>query len=362
LQGTVDEGFDKGSLTHAVEAAEPPLGELFPEADPVGALHRSYQAWTLAALASSRGIGHLHAHFGTDATTVALLASRLSAIPFSFTAHARDIYHTYVDPLTDDILRKRKIAEASFVVTVSDYNRRHLAKLAGPVDGRKVQRVYNGVDLTRFRPSEAARESALFLTVGRLIEKKGITHLVEACRLMAARGRRFRCLVVGQGPDEGALRAQIAEAGLTSCVELLGALAQQRVRELIGQASAMVLPCVVSDSGDRDGLPTVLLEALAGGLPAISTTVAGVPEIIEHETSGLLVPPADPSALANAMERLLDQPDLRARLALAARRKAEKSFDLRANVAHLRRRFIDSVAGGFDTLQDTRLENRLRIG
>jgi glycosyltransferase involved in cell wall biosynthesis len=134
------------------------------------------------------------------------------------------------------------------------------------------------------------------------------------------------------------------------------------VRELIGQASAMVLPCVVSDSGDRDGLPTVLLEALAGGLPAISTTVAGVPEIIEHETSGLLVPPADPSALANAMERLLDQPDLRARLALAARRKAEKSFDLRANVAHLRRRFIDSVAGGFDTLQDTRLENRLRIG
>lgn len=308
------------------------------------------KASALAMLAKARGISHLHAHFASDATTVAMLASRLSNLPFSFTAHAKDIYHTYTDIETDKKMRCAKIAEASFVATVSDFNRKHLIEMAGRNAAAKIHRLYNGIDLTRFSHSAAGREPATILSVGRLVEKKGLSDLIEACRLLRNQRTRFRCHIVGGGPLEAQLTAQISQAGLENEVELLGARPQEELVLLMRQATMFVLPCVVTESGDRDGLPTVLLEALASGLPSISTTVSGVPEIIEHGKSGLLVEQFSPAQLAEAIASLLASPSLRESLATRGRRKAEREFDLVKNAKTLRGYFARSIAkssGGF---------------
>lgn len=344
-------------------ADRPPMADLLPGKPPQEAAQLSLQAATLAMLASARDIGHLHAHFTSNATTVALLASRWSGIPYSFTAHARDIYHTYVDPMTDAALRRRKIAAARFVVTVSDYNRRHLVELVGEQASDKIHRLYNGIDLSRFAFGGEVGdldEPPLFLSVGRLIEKKGFTHLVEACRILRQAGVGSRCLIIGEGPDRDALLAQVRAAGLEGQVELGGALPQEAVLAAMRRATAIVLPCVVSVSGDRDGLPTVLLEALAVGLPAISTTVAGIPEIIEDGQTGLLVPPADPERLAHAMLQILAEPKLGERLRRAGRAKAERDFELRTNVAVLKGYFVGLGDGEDFPAEEAEGADRLR--
>lgn len=354
-----DGKFDKLGVESFLAGSEPPLAELFPGKQRDEIIHMCLQALTLGLAASARGVQHLHAHFGSNATTVALLASRVSGIPYSFTAHARDIYHTYVDRHTDDRLRRQKIAESRFVITVSDYNRRHLAQLAGNGAAAKIHRLYNGIDLARFSPSMQQRESARFLAVGRLVEKKGFRHLVEACRILKSQHRRFSCQIVGRGPDRERLQDQITAAGLDACVSLIDAMPQERLVALMQEASTVVLPCVVSASGDRDGLPTVLLEGLAMGLPAISTSVAGVPEIIEHERSGLLVAPESPDQLADAMAKMMANDALRRRMGRAARRKAEQDFDLHRNVGILRHLFTHSAMGEVRDTEDALDENRL---
>lgn len=297
------------------------------------------QAAALASAAWGRGITHLHAHFGTDATTTAMLASGLTGIPYSFTGHAKDIFHTYTDRATDDAFLALKVENARFVVTVSDYNRQHLTELVGISSASKIHRLYNGIDLSRFQPGFDEREPGLILAIGRLIEKKGFHHLIDACAQLSSAGMPFRCVIVGEGPNEAALTRQIAERELENQVTLIGAQPEEQILELMQQASMMVLPCVVSASGDRDGLPTVLLEALAAGLPAISTDVAGIPEIIEHRSSGLLVQPEDPASLADAMTELLTSPELSLTLARGGRAKAERDFDVKKNVGVLRNLF-----------------------
>ena len=338
-------GTEDHRILDLVEQDGPPFPELFAgrTADRVGQL--CLRAMTVAALATQRGVDHLHAHFGSDPTGVALLAGRLSGLPFSFTAHARDIYHTYVGRAEDLALRRRKIAEAAFVVTVSDYNKRHLADLSYPSPAAKIHRLYNGIDLDRIRPPAAARDADRFVAVGRLVEKKGYADLIEACRMLRDRGIAFRCEIVGDGPLRGALEQQIADAGLTQ-VRLLGAMPQESVLDIMAKATALVLPCVVTSTGDRDGLPTVLSEALAAGLPAISTRVSGVPEVIDHEHTGLLVAPQDPPALAEAMHNLLAAPQRRLNMGAAGRAKAEREFDLRRNIATLHALFRDSAGVG----------------
>ncbi len=298
------------------------------------------QAATIGNMAVAHEIGHLHAHFATDAATVALLASRLTGIPCSFTAHAKDIYHKNVDRA----LLRRKIQEARFVITVSEFNRRFLADLAGPDLANKIVRLYNGLDLERFKPDpRITRESASILAVGRLEEKKGFRHLIEACRILRDSGQSFHCLIIGEGPEQEALKQQIAEAGLSDRVLLAGAQPQEQLIEAMKRATMLVLPCVVSTSGDRDALPTVLLEALASGLPAISTALVGIPEIIENGKTGLLVPPGEPRSLAKAIGEVLRNPELQKRLAQAGRAKAETVFDIRKNVCILQELFAKSA-------------------
>jgi len=232
------------------------------------------------------------------------------------------------------------------VVTVSEYNRRHLAELVGDGLAARIIRLYNGLDLTRIQPDPSIRrEPDLILAVGRLVEKKGFRYLVDACRLLQECGRSFRCLIVGKGPQQSILADQIGTLGLQDRVLLLGAQSQEQVLELMKRAAVLVLPCVVTEAGDRDALPTVLLEALALGLPVISTALAGIPEIIEHGSTGLLVPPGDSRLLAKTIAEVLASPELRERLGRPGRSKAEEAFDIRKNALILRDLFAGSAVG-----------------
>lgn len=361
LSGNADGLQTKGGVTDGACVRSPisellgacdVFGDLMPGKSTEKRLSLTMKAVSVALVCQSEGIQHMHAHFGSDAATVALLASRISRIPFSYTAHARDIYHTYIDEETDARMRRAKMAEAKFVATVSDFNKAYLETLAGDRSPSRIERIYNGVDLQRFSFSSASgRADTEVLAVGRLIEKKGFLDLIEAHRLLAAGGVALRTTIIGDGPDRGELESRISAAGLQGQIELLGALPQNEVLARMRHATLMALPCIVAESGDRDGLPTVLLEALAVGLPAVSTTVSGVPEIIADGEEGLLVLPAEPRQLADAIGIMLGDRAMRARFAAAGRRKAERLFSLSANVGLLKREFERSATAA--AIQET---------
>ena len=297
-------------------------------------VHRVYQAIVLAREARLRSISHLHAHFATAATSVARLAASFAGVPYALTAHAKDVFHESVRP--EDL--RRKLGDAAAAVTVSDYNLEYLRRTYGPAAAR-TRRIYNGLDLERF-PYEPPRERPpRIVAIGRLVEKKGFVDLVEACARLAAGGRRFTCQIVGMGPQEAELRARIERRGLGDRVELLGPRPQSELVRHVRDAAVVAAPCVIGIDGNRDGLPTVLLEAMALGTPCVSTDVTGIPEVLRNGETGLMVPQRDPAALAAAVGRLLEEPTLRVRLASRARRLIEAEFDVHRNAALLREAF-----------------------
>lgn len=272
---------------------------------------------------------HLHAHFVDRAALVALVAGRLLDRAFSATAHANDIY---VDP----VLLPQKVAAAKFVATCTRYNQAHLrAVLNGGAEG-KVRCIYHGLDLREYpQRSSPRRDPPLILSVGQLKEKKGFAHLLEACRILTGRGVAFDCQIVGDGPLRDALAARIRELDLGRHVRLLGALPHETVLELYGEATVFALPCVTAPDGDRDGIPNAILEAMALGLPVVSTAHSGIPEAVEDGASGLLVPPGDDEALADALARLVGDPALRERLGRRGRERVRELFDVDANARRL---------------------------
>lgn len=278
------------------------------------------------------GITHLHAHFATSAAVTARLASRLTGVPYSFTAHAKDIFHDDVDR---EVLR-RLLADAHHVVTVSDFNARWLRRTFGAAAAR-VHRVHNGIDPAAVRFSEPRARNGRIAFVGRLVEKKGLPDLVDAVALLRERGRPAPLDVVGAGPLEDAVRRQVAQLGLDDLVTFHGPCPAEIVAATVAAASVFAAPCVHAADGDRDGLPTVLVEAMALGTPCVSTPVTGIPEAVEHDRTGLLVAERDPVALADALGSLLDDPQRRVRLARAARRRVEQRFDRRDQAAALAR-------------------------
>jgi len=285
----------------------------------------------LAEAVADEGTERLHAHFAGLAADVAGFASRLTDVPFSFTCHAKDIYHEQADLSA----LKELAGHASAVVTVCDANRDHLRRHLSPADHGKLITLYNGVDLDFFTPrSRTPSDRASFLGVGRLVPKKGFGHLIDAVALLERQGVFVECSIAGDGVERGALERR-AEATGVKKLSFLGAVEQHRVRELLAESTALVLPCVVADDGNRDALPTVILEAMASGTPVISTPITGISEMIAHDRTGLLVPPQDPRALARAMRRVAEAPGWAATLAAGAREDAEDRFDLRKNVRRL---------------------------
>jgi glycosyltransferase involved in cell wall biosynthesis len=297
------------------------------------------QALEIAVACRTRGIGHLHAHFGTLATTVARLAAAIAGIGYSFTAHAKDIYHDY----GHDTGLARKLRDADAVVTVSDFNLAHLRATYG-ADAARATRIFNGLDLggLDWRMPEVQAEE--ILAVGRLVEKKGFHILVEAMVILAERGLRPRCRIIGQGEEEDNLRAQIAGAGLAGTVTLEGPRPHPEVFAAMRRAAVLACPCVVGRDGNRDGMPTVLIEAMALGAPCVGSDVTGIPEIVRHEETGLIARAGDAVALAEALERVLGDAGLRTRLSRAGRALVEQEFDIHRNAAALRAVFADCMA------------------
>lgn len=298
------------------------------------------QAVELALAVVDRGLTHLHAHFASVATTVTRLAALAAGVGYSFTAHAKDIFHEDVDQ--DDL--RHKLADATGAVTVSDFNVAHLREAFGAaVD---VRRIYNGLDLSRFPFDQPAVRPPEIVAVGRLVEKKGFVDLADAVSLAAAERPQLHCTIIGTGPLEGQLRARIAALGVADRITLAGPLPQAAVRRVVREAAAFAAPCLVGDDGNRDGLPTALLEAMALGTPTIATDVTGIPEVLTDEVTGLMVAQRDPPALAAAMVRLVDDPELRCRLAEAARARIVEDFDADRQASRLRELFVSGARRG----------------
>lgn len=304
------------------------------------------QASCLALLASQKNITHFHAHFATSATAVARLASKLTGIPYSFTAHAKDIFHEDVD-LAD--LRK-KFRDACASVTVSDYNLHYLRETLGRAsDG--LRRIYNGLDLTslKFEPMPSTRPN--IIGIGRLVEKKGFSDLIDACQILKSRDIDFDCQIVGTGEEEAALKDRICGHNLAEVVTLSGPRPQREIVGLIQRSSVLAAPCIVANDGNRDGLPTVLLEAMALGTACVATAVTGIPELVLDNETGLLLAPGDTVALADALQMLLLDGELSFRLASQARVLIEAEFDIDRNTRRIRALFSDTAVGSVAELQ-----------
>jgi glycosyltransferase involved in cell wall biosynthesis len=291
-----------------------------------------YQALALARELRRGGFTHLHAHFANEPVSVAELAHRLAGCPFSFTAHAKDIYVTDREELA------RKIAAAQFVVTCTGFNQNYLKEIAGRTP---IHLSYHGVDLSRFSYEagncrERPADTPIILSVGRFCEKKGFTYLIEACHRLKQKGRPFVCRIVGFGPLQAQLEDLIEKLGLQESVLLVGKMTQDKLVQEYRQAHLFVLPCLVTDDGDRDGIPNVLVEAMAMGIPVVSTSISGIVELVDHMETGLLAPEKDLEALTAGMEALLDDPGLRERLGADGRKKVMAKFSLDQNTAKLR--------------------------
>ena len=298
---------------------------------------RFLQAGWIAERAARLKADRFHAHFAARSTTVAKLVSSITTRPYSFTAHAVDIYRDDVNPR---ILRDR-IDEASFVVTVSESNLAHLNGLTADRSPR-IELVYNGIDLERFAPNGKPRQTPFtILSVARLVEKKGGEYLVEACRLLNERGLDIRCWIVGRGKLRKPLTEQIQRAGLQDRVRLLGGRTQKDVLKRYASTYVYVLPSIVGSDGNREGLPVSIVEALACGIPVISTPVAGIPEVVHHEQNGLLVPERDSLALADAIERMIEDRSFYERMKSQARASVEPAFDTTRTSLQLRRLFSE---------------------
>lgn len=274
--------------------------------------------------ARRRAVTHIHAQFANHPALVALIIHRLTGIPFSFTARGSDIH-------VDRTMLEEKLTAAQFAIAVSEFNRGVMVRAGGSAVGEKIHVIYGGIDTDRFKPTQngGGDEKFRILCVARFEEVKGHAQLLEACRLLARRNVAFECHLIGDGELRSRIEQQIEAADLCSQVRLRGACTEVQVIEELSRATVFVLATVPAANGKREGIPNVLKEAMACGLPVVASEIAGIPELVEHGRSGLLVPPNDIQALADTLERLKGDPVLRAELGQGARARIASEFDIR---------------------------------
>lgn len=269
--------------------------------------HRFYEALHLGPLLEKEGVTALHAHFAGMAARTAWWIKRLFGIPYSFTGHANDIF---VEKPDQRLPLAQLIQDAEFVATETEFSTQYLQSKF-PESGGKVHRVYNGINLDPFRPADPAAGSLEMIAIGRLIPKKGFEMLIHACNMLVSRGLKLHCRIVGAGPEHVPLRQLIDQFRLEKFVELVGPKAQPEIVELLARSNLFVFPAVEDGTGDRDNLPTVIIEAMASGLPVVATGLGGIGEIVTHKSNGLIVPEKDPDALADAIAFLAEHAQLR---------------------------------------------------
>ncbi|HVD96453.1 MAG TPA: glycosyltransferase family 4 protein [Candidatus Limnocylindria bacterium] len=291
---------------------------------------RLYQAVYVGLRLQEMGIRHVHAHFAGMAARTAFWIHKFFPITFSFTAHANDIFA----PRDFEIGLDKLVDAARIIVTVTDYAARFLRERF-PNRADRIYRVYNGLNLSEFGRTDFSFTPPLIVAVGRLIAKKGFADLIRACGLLAEGGKPFQCEIVGEGPLENELRAQIEQLDLQNRVALSGAKPQREVRRRLAAASVFVLPSVVDSAGGIDNLPTVIMEAMATALPVISTDIGGIPEMVVENETGFLVRPGDTGALARAVEKMIDDRQLAQRLGRGGYERAQHLFSIEKNVRDL---------------------------
>ena len=333
------------------------------------ALSHFVDAGRLAVQLEREDARHLHAAFAHGPAAIAHQVHLLTGLPFSFAAHAKDIY------VSDPEQLARRAAAAEFMLVCSESARAALASIAGPAADR-IRLQYHGVDALRFRPdevapAETARAAAdppaaevaratvtppagsaalssggrpfRLLAAGRLVEKKGYRVLLDAVALLTQRGQGVTCRIVGAGPLRAELEARARALGIEGAVTFDGALSHEQVAAAYRDADAFVQCSVVLPDGDRDGVPNVVLEAMASGLPVVASDVAGIPEAVVDGVTGFLVAPSDPAAVADRVGRLVDDSVLSGRLGAAGRARILGRFDRASAVRHVARLMLDAT-------------------
>ena len=300
------------------------------------------------------GVEHVHCHFANHPALAGWLIHRLTGLPYSFTAHGSDLH-------VDRTMLPTKVAEAAFVVAISRDNRSVIESEVGSRASGKVEVIHCGIDRGVFTQAERSPGGPLrIVAVGTLHEVKGQRYLIDACRLLKERGVPFSCRIIGDGPDHEALASAIEGAGLSDDVTLVGRVTSDAVADELRAADVLAAPSVPTSGGKREGIPVVLMEAMASGLPVVASRLSGIPELVTDGVDGLLVPAGDASALADALATLAASPETRTRFGLAGRQTIAREFDVEVNASRLRDRILavvrvdDDGSLGADPLRDDR--------
>ncbi len=279
-------------------------------------------------------VSHIHSQWIHSCGTIGMYGAWLLDVPFSFTGHAADLFRERA-ALGD------KIRRAEFIVCISTFHREfYLSRGARP---EQLILAYCGIDVSHFQPNGRqvrAGKAVRILSSGRLVEKKGFGYLIKACRLLSDQGEQYECIIGGSGPLENVLRKQISELGLTNRITVTGEpLTQEQLPEFLRSGGIYCLPCVWASDGDVDGLPQMLMEAMACGVPVISTPVTGIPDLVIDGETGLLVQSKNAEQLADALYTLLRDRELRQRLADQGRAFVTEQFNIKTSLDPLVRKF-----------------------
>jgi glycosyltransferase involved in cell wall biosynthesis len=293
--------------------------------------HLLQAGYLVQKLLPGSGVIHLHAHFAHSPSSVAMFASQLSGLDFSFTGHAKDIY------TSNPLQLKEKMNKARFVVTCTEYNRRHLSTLAGK-DHVPLYRMYHGIDLDLFSGGGSRKNPTApygLVTVARLVPKKGLPTVYRALQRLQLKGVDFRHRLIGDGDDRDRVLDLIRELGLSESCQWLGTLAHEQVLDYYRRSDLFVLGCEQAANGDRDGIPNVFVESLAMGLPVVGTRLSAIPELIEDGRTGLLVTPGNDEEMADAMLRILTDNQLREQILHSGKKRVRQAFNNRALIKDL---------------------------
>jgi glycosyltransferase involved in cell wall biosynthesis len=272
------------------------------------------------------GVDHIHAHFANHPAAAGTIITQLTGIPFSFTAHGSDLHK-------ERRMLRQKVEASAFVAAISQYNQAMIVRECGEHVRGKVHVLHCGIDPAMFVPARHEhREGPLrIITVGSLIEVKGHRHLIEACAILRRRGIDVECTFIGEGKLRRKLEKLANRLGVGTVVRFLGGKPRQEVARMLQESDLAVLTSVQTKDGKREGIPVVLMEAMASGLPVVASWISGVPELVDNGRTGLLVPPRDPGGIANAIERLSRDPALRKEMGAAGREKILREFAVERN-------------------------------
>lgn len=290
-----------------------------------------------------KGVKCVHSHFATNTATIGLTAAKLNGLPFSFTAHAYDIF-------SEKNLLNIKLAEAKFIVAISEYNKRHLCDIFPQINPDKIKVIYSGVDTSYFSRSKSQSSNNKFkmISIGRYEKQKGYQYLIKACQLLMNRGIDLVCNIYGMGSEYDELSKLIQQCRLTNIVFLKGPAYQEEIKKILISGNVFVLPCIRAENGDMDGIPVALMEAMAMEVPVISTNISGIPELIENNVSGLLVAPNNAEELAKAILLLIENEGLRKTLGRNGRKKVVEMFDIKKNIDKLENIFYNQLNSFLD--------------